>query len=689
MSNVLINNESMTAIANAIRQKKSVTDTYKPSEMAPAILTIDGGGSTPVVENVGVLFVDYDGEEIEIWDKADIASKTSLPTPPAHEGLVFEGWNWTLEEIQSDTTEQVITVGPNYHTESGKYEYIVDISQRTSMYLSNSGTGNYTVDWGDGTPEETFTNSTISHTYENEGIYLIKLMNVGTDSNSVIFDQAYCVLEIRFPAIKSSYNYQLNDHPKLQRVAIPSVMQYTNLDGYLCTDGSSLKMITLNKSNIKYRSIGTYNSQKYGIMSNTHLKYIAVPPYVENGNFIYPTHFGMSDNSSLKYIYMMYRCDSYAYQNCTLLKTITIPPHITTISSGCFYGCKSLTELIIPDTVTTIGASAFSECNKVKYVKVGAGITTLPSSSLKFSTATSSSMYKYSKYASESCCYDFSSSTTIPTMESTTSINIIENVASILVPFALYNDWKDATNWVNYKSRMVAIGSGIAEIVGVSSLLYNTTTNLTCPYKYDDSMEISIASSDESVLTVGEYTMNDGILTIPITSQSVTGEAIITLNATVDGKEYTRTHTVNIKESFIVPSYTVTDVEGAAYNFILNDDGYYESTNKGVNSSAALCKVNISDLDDTQNIIFDCINYGENGYDYGLISNIDTDLSTSYTVDSSNYVFKSFSSSSSSVVQSVTYPVNNISSGYFTIKYRRDGSGSAGNDTLQFKVRFE
>lgn len=46
MANVLVENSSLTAIADAIREKLDTEDTYKPSEMANAIESI-GGGITP------------------------------------------------------------------------------------------------------------------------------------------------------------------------------------------------------------------------------------------------------------------------------------------------------------------------------------------------------------------------------------------------------------------------------------------------------------------------------------------------------------------------------------------------------------------------------------------------------------------------------------------------------------------
>lgn len=44
MAKVLISESILTAIADAIREKLSTTDTYKPSEMAEAVESISGGG---------------------------------------------------------------------------------------------------------------------------------------------------------------------------------------------------------------------------------------------------------------------------------------------------------------------------------------------------------------------------------------------------------------------------------------------------------------------------------------------------------------------------------------------------------------------------------------------------------------------------------------------------------------------
>lgn len=57
------------------------------------------GGSTPSepTDNTAVIFTDYDGNLIDTWTKDEVASKTTLPTPPTHSGLVFEGYSSIFE----------------------------------------------------------------------------------------------------------------------------------------------------------------------------------------------------------------------------------------------------------------------------------------------------------------------------------------------------------------------------------------------------------------------------------------------------------------------------------------------------------------------------------------------------------------------------------------------------------------
>lgn len=55
MAKVLVNDSSLTSIADAIREKTGGTDTYKPSEMAGAIASITTGGEAPEYTQVSYI----------------------------------------------------------------------------------------------------------------------------------------------------------------------------------------------------------------------------------------------------------------------------------------------------------------------------------------------------------------------------------------------------------------------------------------------------------------------------------------------------------------------------------------------------------------------------------------------------------------------------------------------------------
>lgn len=133
-----------------------------------------------------------------------------------------------------------------------------------------------------------------------------------------------------------------------------------------------------------------------------------------------------------------------------------------------------------------------------------------------------------------------------------------------------------------------------------------------------------------------------------------------------------------------VSEWSVADISGATYKFALNSNGYYESNNKGVNNSAAVCRVNIHAAK-ACTVTFKCINYAESNYDYGLLGVIDKEQNTGYS-DTSTNVQKSFKGSSTGSVQ--TYAYTNVAAGdhFIDVKYRKDSSQSSNNDSLQFTV---
>lgn len=131
-------------------------------------------------------------------------------------------------------------------------------------------------------------------------------------------------------------------------------------------------------------------------------------------------------------------------------------------------------------------------------------------------------------------------------------------------------------------------------------------------------------------------------------------------------------------------TFSVDSISGAQYGFSLQSDGYYESQNKGVDSSYAMCRVNLN-VTTSCALTFDVINYAENNWDYALFGQLDSALALSSSADSN--VSQSFKELSSSSVVNVTY---NLPTGshFIDIKFIKDGSQNKNNDSVKFKIQY-
>ena len=131
------------------------------------------------------------------------------------------------------------------------------------------------------------------------------------------------------------------------------------------------------------------------------------------------------------------------------------------------------------------------------------------------------------------------------------------------------------------------------------------------------------------------------------------------------------------------PTVSYSTPSGVTYGFEKTADGYYTSTNAGVDSSYSYGVFTFGNsTGEPQDIILRCISYGEANYDYGMISTINNSLSMSNSADSSN-VLKSFYglSSVNPVDITVTLPVGTST---ISFKYRKDGRDAGGED--YFKI---
>ena len=111
--------------------------------------------------------------------------------------------------------------------------------------------------------------------------------------------------------------------------------------------------------------LSTGSSSYFGyIFGSAHLDGDGTTPVIQNTTTYYiPSSL---EEVEIRYTYAI---QSHAFENCSMIKHITIPFGLTSINSYTFNGCTHLKSINIPRTVTSIGTYAFYNCGNT------AGIT--------------------------------------------------------------------------------------------------------------------------------------------------------------------------------------------------------------------------------------------------------------------------------------------------------------------------
>lgn len=206
-----------------------------------------------------------------------------------------------------------------------------------------------------------------------------------------------------------------------------------------------------------------------------------------------------------------------------------------------------------------------------------------------------------------------------------------------------------------------------------------------CVYKYNSytgALTISNVNGDIAVTAVAYTAKKLRRPTLELDGSSLT----------VTPPRYAKTTNTYIDDDLTwtyidTSTWEVQTVDGAAHGFELNDNDYYESQCKKIANGYAVCKV-VFTGEVERDITLRCISYGESNYDYGIISQVDKTLALSNTDDGSTgsaNVLKNFKglSSPNPVDLTITIPAGEH---FIYCKYRKDGSGDTGNDSLQFTV---
>ena len=444
--------------------------------------------SKDIVEK-DVNLYDYDGTLLFSYTKDEFASLSSYPTPPAKELLTFQEWNWSLADAKQYVAKYGgQCIGATYTTKDGNTkihigldsfngETLEDISLNFYLNVNGSGSGELTINWGDGTSSETSTEYsgsliTKTHSYLNKGDYIIsvgftplsgqaKLMFDNGTTTEFITNRGRTVKEVNFGSNIILYSgsefyncinlkkvslpsgifgtYESGNLSNVFRgchilkcVILPSGAKYCN--GNMFLDCNSMEILSIPKSFLTFGTGGT--SSQSTLQFDSVLKYLYLPETFTGG------------------LTQLLNNRPYGYQ------VICVPTPATDFllpTLGAQYGTFNLRKLVVPTGLTTFpymfGAviqhldipdnitalSSFGYWNTLRSVKMSKNVASITSNIF----ASSKVRYLY-----------FTDNVSVPELGGNwTNGNCAYMV--FIVPDALYNTWIATEGWADISDRII------------------------------------------------------------------------------------------------------------------------------------------------------------------------------------------------------------------------------------------
>lgn len=380
MANYLVTDTELISIANSVRNKAEINNLLEyPTDFISTINALPV--RLPDVPIKDVNFYDYDGRRVYSYTYSEWSNVTALPPNPTHDGLVAQGWNWTKAQIDDQIFHVpigVVNVGQMYITASEKTEIDIELQPwLLSPNLIISPNGTVSVDWGDGSVEDTITGTSLTgvkyqqHNYASAGKYTIKI-------TSVSGSYAFSCLEILITGV------------------LNATTQYSRCGEY----SSAVKAIRLGKNS---------NIGSSAFFKCTRLETITIPNHISSfGKNAFAQCWALKNivvPSGMTSIQDQYFVNTYNTERIILaggtttlvakgmfeargIRDTTIPYTFTSITDYCYSYCENLTEIVIPSNVTSVGIQALYLSGIAKYHFLSTTPPTLQSNALSIDNNT-------------------------------------------------------------------------------------------------------------------------------------------------------------------------------------------------------------------------------------------------------------------------------------------------------------
>lgn len=455
MGEVLVREESLRAIADAIRTRSGGAETYLPGEMAAAIRSLPTSVEEPAPREVN--FYGPTGSLAAAYTLEEARALAALPEGPEVDGLVFQGWNWTLEGVRGLT--RPMEIGAMYITEDGstRLTLVVDSPLRLETRLSFSQTVSkgVSIQWGDGSPAETVAGMgkvKALHSYDGPGEYHV-----------VMTPTARCRLGLGHKSAEAGLvgGGERGARAQLRRLEVGK--NVTALENYALYQCRELTALTLPEG---IKSVGE------SCLSNAHaLAFLSLPRgCAQVGKAAFQSCAGLERVSLPEDVAAV---GERAFQSCGRLSRVTLPEGITALGEGLFQygrrlaalavpagastvpayfaqGCDALRELQLPEGLNAIAANAFQGCGGLIRVEIPASVTSIEEGA----------------FQGDSYMREYRLRPEIPPALNSTALTGIADDCVIYVPAGSLETYRADPNWSALAGRISAEEQGAAGAEG-------------------------------------------------------------------------------------------------------------------------------------------------------------------------------------------------------------------------------
>lgn len=378
-------------------------------------------GSTPSpspspdvpLEDKDVIFIDYDGTVLYGYSAEEFLALTEMPANPDHtsEGLVSQGWNWTLADAQAYVeTYGKQCIGQMYDTYDGNTRYFISIPngdgerKKIGVQWYSNVADTIRINWGDNSEDSYGSNAgavVFEHEYASYGDYVITIIReegaksfgptgalsstynessyaldrylkkvyIGSSATKIDGTSYYCCSSLECITLHSSstiLSYTFRGCSSLSSITIPNVRQA--IGTYTFSECTSLKTVSLPNS-----ITGSLASFAFGYCIS--LKFICLPSSMTS------LASNAFSTSGIEYVIIpssVTSISSQAFMGCRNIKKISFPSGLSSIPDGCFQNCSSLEEVVFPSSgLTKIGSNAFSSCFNLKSLAIPSTVTSI------------------------------------------------------------------------------------------------------------------------------------------------------------------------------------------------------------------------------------------------------------------------------------------------------------------------